>query len=104
MDTEPDIPCARIVEFVRGHIHDLRNVLNNLDLETGLLKELVTEGEAQISADRVRRQVRILADRLRSLSERFREVEPMITPIAARELLLILREQHGTLSEPPEVQ
>ena len=104
MDTEPDIPCGRVAAFVREHVHDLRNVLNNLDLETGLLQELVNEGEAQASANRVRKQVRTLADRLRSLSEFFRDAVPMNAPIAARELLLIWREQHATLPQAPEVQ
>ena len=104
MESEPDIPCARVVEFVCGHVHDLRNLLNNLDLETGLLQELVSEEEAQVSAKRVRKQVRMLADRLDSLSAFFRDAKPMAAPIAARELLLIWREQHAKLSEAPEVQ
>ena len=104
METEPDIPCGRVAAFVREHVHDLRNVLNNLDLETGLLQELVSGGEAHASADRLRKQVRTLADRLRSLSGFFRDAEPMIAPIAARELLLIWREQYATLPQAPEVQ
>jgi signal transduction histidine kinase len=104
MESEPDIPCAHVAEFVRKHIHDLRNVLNTLELETGLLRELVSGDEARVSADRVCKQVRVLADRLRSLSESFRDTEPMTAPITARELLLIWREQHATVEGAPEVQ
>lgn len=104
MESEPDTPYARVAEFVCQHIHDLRNVLNTLELETGLLRELVGGDEARISADRVCKQVRVLADRLRSLSESFRDTEPMTAPIAARELLLIWREQHATVEGARDVQ
>ena len=105
MESDPNTPSAGVAEFVRQHIHDLRNVLNTLELETGLLRELVSEnGEAQISARRVRKQVRALTDRLRSLAEFFRDAVPMKAPIAARELLLLWREQHATMAGPPKVQ
>ncbi|MGH8093700.1 MAG: hypothetical protein ACREIF_09535 [Chthoniobacterales bacterium] len=104
METEPDIPCARVAEFVRELVHDLRNALNNLDLEAVLLREVVTEDEARTSADRLRKQVYDLAERLGLLSESFRDAEPMIAPIAARELLLICREQHEILPEAPELR
>jgi light-regulated signal transduction histidine kinase (bacteriophytochrome) len=104
MEAEPAIPCARVAEFVRQYNHDLRNVLNSLELETALLQELVSEDEAQASTDRIRKQVRTLADRLRSLSALFHGAAPMAAPIAARELFLIWREQHATLPDAPEVQ
>ena len=104
MESEPDTPYSRVAEFVCQHIHDLRNVLNTLELETGLLGELVSGDEARVSAARACKQVCILADRLRALSESFRDPEPITAPIAARELLLIWREQHATMEGAQEVQ
>ena len=71
MSTEPQIPWARIVAFVRQHTHDVRNGLNCLDLETSLLRELITDDEGRQSVDRVRSQVRSMANEMRSLAAVF---------------------------------
>ena len=104
MDAEPEIPAARIAAFVRQHTHDVRNRLNSLDLETGLLDEVVTDEEGRESIGRMRQQLRALAEMMRSLSTLFQKPEPMAAPIAARELFLIWREQHAGLPNPPEVR
>lgn len=104
MDAEPEIPAARIAAFVRQHTHDVRNRLNSLELETGLLDEVLTDEEGRESLGRMRQQLRALAEMMRSLSTLFQKPEPMAAPIAARELFFIWREQHAGLPHPPEVR
>ena len=104
MDLAPNIPSARVAAFVRQFTHDVRNVVNSLDLETGIVEEFVSEGEGQESVQRVRRQLHVLAERMRSISTVFQDPQPIAGPIAARELLLIWQEKHAALAKPPEVQ
>ncbi len=100
---EPDIPLKRVVSFVRQHAHDFRNGLNCLDLETAILEEFVSGDEGQACLRRLRKQLRSLAEQLRSLSSRFQDPQPVTGSISARELLLIWREKHSALEDPPEV-
>ena len=104
MESAPEIPWTRVAGFVRQHTHDVRNGLNSLDLETALLNELVTEGEAKASVGRIQKQLRSLAVQLRSLSGRFQDPHPVAAPIAARVLLQIWREKHVALQDVLEVQ
>lgn len=104
MDAKPDISWERVAAFVRQHTHDVRNGLNCLDLETALLDEFVTDDEGRASLLRVKKQVRSLAEHLRSLSGLFQDPQPNAAPLAARELLMIWREKHAALSEAPEVR
>lgn len=104
MEVEPDIPVERVAAFVRQHTHDVRNALNSLDLETSLLRELVTDGEAHECVERVRRQVRTVAEQMRSLSAFFQEPQAMAAPIGARELILIWRELSADLPGAPNIQ
>ena len=104
MDSEPDISWTRLSAFMRQHTHDVRNGLNALDLETALLQEIITDEEGLVSLERVRRQVRGMAEHLRSLSALFQEPKPYSAPLAARELLLIWREQHESMPERPAVE
>lgn len=100
---EPDIPWSRVAAFVRQHTHDVRNGLNSLDLETEYLGELVPAGEAAESVDRVRKQLRSVAQQLRSLSALFQQPSPLAAKIPARVLLKIWREKHASLTPAPEV-
>lgn len=104
MATEPDIPLGRVAAFVREHTHDVRNSLNSLALEAAMLEEFVTGEEGSASLQRMRRQLRALAEELHSLSTIFQDPRPLAAPIAARELLLIWQEKHAGLSAAPEVQ
>lgn len=104
MPSQPDIPHERVAAFVRQHTHDLRNGLNSLDLETALLRELVSDAEAQAAVERLRRQLRGVAAQLRALSALFEEPQPMAAPIAAKELLLIWHEQHAAFVSAPETE
>ena len=104
MNSVPEIKWPRLAAFMRQHTHDVRNGLNSLDLETSFLEEFVNDDEGRASVARVRRQVRGLAEKLRATSELFQEPQPFAAPLAARELMLIWREQHESLPEPPAVE
>lgn len=104
MDSETEIPLARVAEFVRQHTHNVRNSLNSLELEAGLLQEFVLDAEGQAGMERVRKQVRALAEEMRSLSAVFQDPVPTAGPVSARDLLLIWREKHAELPSAPEVR
>jgi K+-sensing histidine kinase KdpD len=104
MDAEPPIPVTRVAAFLRQHSHDVRNGLNSLDLEISLLRELVPAGEAQECLERVRKQARTVAEQMRSLSALFQDPQPSAAPIAARELMLIWREEYAALPSAPAIQ
>lgn len=89
----PDVPWSRIAAFVRQHTHDLRNELNGLDLEAALLADIVTDPEAQESVTRLRGEVRKVAAGLRALSAKFAEARVSPVRLAAREVLLIWKDQ-----------
>lgn len=104
MESEPEVSWPRLAAFVRQHTHDVRNGLNSLDLETAYLQELVTDDEGRECVARVRQQVRAVAEQLRTLSVFFQDPLPFSGPLPARELMLIWREQHELLPEPPAVE
>jgi K+-sensing histidine kinase KdpD len=101
---EAAVPWSRIAAFVRQHTHDVRNGLNSLDLETSFLQELVTDNEAAASADRVRKQVRGLAQQLRTLSMMVQEPSPLAAKTPAKALLKIWREKQAAMTGAPEVR
>ena len=68
MDTETKILRRFITGRVREPDLDIRNSLNGLNFETQLLEELVSDGEALKSVERIRIQLRTLADQLHGLS------------------------------------
>ena len=104
MDSEPDISWTRVAAFMRQHTHDVRNGLNALDLESALLQEIVVDDEARAAVERLRRQVRGIAEQLRGLSALFQEPNPYCAPLAAHELFLIWREQHESMPERPAIE
>ncbi len=97
----PDVAWSRVAGFVRKHTHEFRNDLNGLDLEAALLADLITEGEASECVARMRRELRKVAERLRTLSSKFADVRPNRVLLPARELFLIWRE---TLTELPGLE
>jgi hypothetical protein len=101
---ETTIPWSRVAAFVRQHTHDVRNGLNSLELETAYLQELVTDSEAVESVGRVRKQLRTVAQQLRTLSASFQDPAPLAANLPARALLKIWREKLAALPQGPEVQ
>lgn len=100
---EAVIPWSRVAAFVRQYTHDIRNGLNSLDLEASFLQDLVPDGEAGTSAARMRKQVRELAQQLRTLSTIVQEPSPIIGKLPAKSLMKIWREKHASISDAPEV-
>jgi len=103
MDENP-VPWSRVAAFVRQHTHDVRNDLNSLDLETELLRDLVTDLEATTSLQSMQKQLRNAAMQLRSLASLFHDVQPMLEPTPVRALLKIWHEKHAALVKPVEVR
>lgn len=101
---ENSIPWTRVAAFVRQHTHDVRNDLNSLDLETELLRDLVTDLEATTSIQSMQKQLRNVATQLRTLASLFHDVQPMLEPISARSLLSIWRDKHSAMQKAPEVR
>jgi hypothetical protein len=92
MDISPSpVPWSRISAFVRQLGHDIRNDLNALSLEAALLKELVTDPEAIISANRIQTQLREIASRLKDLSGRYALPAAQITKVTLAELAVQLQ-------------
>lgn len=104
MDIQPEITWPRVAGFVRQLTHDVRNHLNGLDLETALLNELVTDGEAKESVDRLRRLIRQTASELRSLSGKFAQPSFAVGEVAAKELFLIWQDQVNGLNPAPNIK
>lgn len=104
MDTQPEITWPRVAGFVRQLTHDVRNHLNGLDLETALLNELVTDGEAKESVDRLRRLIRQTASELRTLSGKFAQPSFAVGEVAAKELFLIWQDQATGLDPAPKIE
>jgi signal transduction histidine kinase len=103
MHSVPELPWSRVAGFVRQHTHDVRNDLNSLDLESALLADIVTDEEAKESIGRMRRQIRQCATKLKALSAKFNEPRPVPSPISARDLFEIWREQSADLDQPLDV-
>lgn len=101
---DPAIPWSRIAAFVRQYAHDVRNSLHCLDLETALLRELVTDEEANAGVGRIHHHVRSLATQVRSVSSLFQDPQPEMSPTPARAMLRIWRDNHSALPNAPVVQ
>lgn len=80
------VPWAQIAAFVRQLSHDIRNDLNALSLESALLKELVTDPEAAVSATRIQTQLREVAARLKDLSARYALPAAQLSAVSLLEL------------------
>jgi signal transduction histidine kinase len=99
MESSPSpVPWSQIAAFVRQLSHDVRNDLNALSLEAALLKELVTDPEAVVSANRIQSQLRETAARLKDLSSRFALPVPQIGNVSLKELSVHLQSSSDTKS------
>ncbi|HWB58363.1 MAG TPA: hypothetical protein VG733_02685 [Chthoniobacteraceae bacterium] len=103
MTSEPDIKWNAVAAFVRQLTHDIRNQLNGLELEAALIAEAPESAEAAESLARIREQLHQIAGSLRSLSSKFANPSPMLSPITAVELFLIFQEQAAHVENLPKV-
>lgn len=97
MAPDPSVPWPRVVDFIKQHTHDMRNVLNGLELEAALLKGTVTDSKALESVARMRNQIRKAAANLRELSLKLVNTEPQCAPLLACDLFLIWQDQAKAL-------
>ncbi len=103
MQPVPDLSWSHLAQFIRQHTHDIRNDLSGLDLEAGLLAEIVADADAAEGVVRIRAQIRRLAGNLRTVSAKFAEPKPDLEFYAARELFHIWKDQLHALHPAPTV-
>jgi K+-sensing histidine kinase KdpD len=80
---EPSVPFPRVIGLVRQLTHDIRNGLNNVDLQAALLQELVTDAEVTPEIKRLRGMVTETAKWLQELSRMFWLPEPNFVTYSA---------------------
>lgn len=82
--TTRDIP-EWVIQIIRRHAHDLRNQLNALELDALLLEELLSSPEAGVVVGRMRGNLLLLNEMVRSLTVKFDESDSIV--MAAADLL-----------------
>ncbi len=102
------VPWTKIAAFARQHVHDLRNVVNSLELESSLLADSLppeaTE-DASESVRMIRAQITRLEEQLRTIAGKFvLEPKPQPMSVAGDELLVCWREQSVKIKPAPAVE
>ena len=101
------VPWPKIAAFARQHVHDLRNVVNSLELESSLLDDALppeAPEDARESVRMIRAQIRRLEEELRVVAGKFvLEPKPQPSPVAGDELFVCWREQAGKIKPVPPV-
>lgn len=82
--TEPDLPPSEARAVIHRHVHDLRNIITCMDLEIHCLAEDPSALSCVPRLQKIRAQLALAEQGLRSLSVRF--VEPSINIAAAADL------------------
>lgn len=80
---EQTVPFPRVVGLVRQLTHDVRNGLNNVDLQAALLQELVTDSQVAPEIKRLRGMVTETAKWLQEFSRTFWLPEPNFVTYSA---------------------
>lgn len=81
----PHLSPQETAAIIHQHAHDIRNGLNNLDLQAALLTDEFVDVEARQTLERMRMQVRKMEAAVKALSIKF--AEPQISRTPAREVL-----------------
>lgn len=82
--TEPiNVPFPRVTGLVRQLTHDVRNGLNNVDLQAAFLQEIVTDPQALPEIKRLRAMVSDAAKMLQGFSATFWLPEPNLVTYSA---------------------
>ena len=104
------VPWTKIAAFARQHIHDLRNVVNSLELESSLLADSLppeaASEDARESVRMIRAQITRLEELLRLTAGKFvLEPKPQPMAVGGDELLVCWREQAARIKPaPPAVE
>lgn len=102
---QPDfqVPWSNVAAFVRQHMHDLRNHLNGVNLETMLLSEFVTDPDALESVERIKDQVQRSVQEMSALSAKLSEPTPSQESLHARIAFLIWQDEAKAVKNLPNV-
>lgn len=104
MNSDPSIPWPRISAFIRQHMHDVRNGLNLIHLETEILQDCIPAGEAADGLRNISRQLQSMDKQLRGLTAFFHEPLPVRGLAEARAVMQVFQSAHAELAGAPEVQ
>ena len=85
----------RIDRVIRKHVHDVRNSINSLDLESALLAELTADAYVRDSLSRMRAELTQLEATIKSFLFKFVEPQPM--RLTAGDLLQLWKHQIAPL-------
>jgi nitrogen-specific signal transduction histidine kinase len=96
------VPFPRVTGLVRQLTHDVRNGLNNIDLQSAYLQELVTDPQAVVEMKRLRGMVGDAAKMLKDFSARFWLATPNLVKYSARMFIEDFRARLGKLA-PEEI-
>lgn len=91
------VPYPRITGLVRQFTHDVRNGLNNIDLQSAYLQEIVTDPLPAAELKRLRGMVADTAKMLREFSSRFWLPSANFVTYAARIFIEDFRQRAGKL-------
>ncbi|HEY3898088.1 MAG TPA: hypothetical protein VGM54_05710 [Chthoniobacter sp.] len=94
------VPLPRVTGLVRQLTHDVRNGLNNIDLQSAYLLELVTDPQVVTEMKRLRGMVGDAARMLKDFSARFWLATPTVVKYSALMFIEDFRQRLGKL--PPE--
>ncbi len=86
------VPLDAVSRFVLQLAHDVRNELAMLDLQAGLLAQLVSEREAADMVAEMQSQLTATANTFRKLALRFSESTPQRDPWNARDVFQYCRD------------
>jgi signal transduction histidine kinase len=103
---EITVPFPRVTGLVRQLTHDIRNGLNNIDLQSAYLLELVAEPQAAAEMKRLRGMVGEAAKMLKDFSARFWLPTPNFVKYSARMFMEDFRHRLEKLApeESPAVE
>ena len=99
--SEPKIAWRDVVKFIGQLNHDLRNLLNGIELQTAFLGELVEQPEAKSELHRLREMTGELCAHLQRLSNALATIQPSTMRYQAREFVEDLRDKL-TLDQPEQ--
>lgn len=85
----------RIDRVIRKHVHDVRNSINSLDLESALLAELTADANVRESLSRMRAELTQLEATIKGFLFKFTRPQPMC--LTAGDLLQLWKRQIAPL-------
>jgi len=100
------VPFPRITGMVRQLTHDVRNGLNNVDLQAAFLQEIVTDPQAAPEIKRLRGMVTDAAKMLQAFSAMFWLPEPNLVTYSAAIFIEDFKTRLGKIlpEQAPEIQ